>query len=364
MFLDYNQNAKDRTIASAYSVRPTPDARVSAPLAWDEIDACDPATSRSRTMPARFAGDRRPPRRHRRASVLARARCSSCRRARSARGWATRRGRRTTGSSRASRRACSRRAGATPKHPLIEIGRAQRKDDALAGLERWKARHPEAAAHLEPADVLVDAMRGRFRTWTRIRVNLQHVPDELRPRRRRSIRTTHADDWSGVSDCRRGRAEDLLELVRRRDLELIVAAVARRLVRPPALEDRRVAEAVALHVVVLDLAHALDPQRLPRQILARAPAALPARHARRRRRRPRPPTRATDAPRARRSRSGASSLRQLLAHRHRERRGHADVVQRAAGRRTARAAASRRARPCRSCASGSRRRRSRRCARA
>ena len=69
----------------------------------------------------------------------------------------------------------------TPKHPLIEIGRARKKADALAGLERWKARHPEAAAHLEPADVLVDAMRGRFRTWTRIRVNLQHVPDALRP---------------------------------------------------------------------------------------------------------------------------------------------------------------------------------------
>ena len=67
------------------------------------------------------------------------------------------------------------------KHPLIEIGRARRKEDALAGLERWKARHAEAASHLEPADVLVDSMRGRFATWTRIRVNLQHVPAELRP---------------------------------------------------------------------------------------------------------------------------------------------------------------------------------------
>ncbi len=67
------------------------------------------------------------------------------------------------------------------KHPLVEIGRAKRKEDALAGLERWKARHPEAAGHLEPADVLVDAMRGRYRTWTRIRVNLQHVPVDLRP---------------------------------------------------------------------------------------------------------------------------------------------------------------------------------------
>jgi hypothetical protein len=68
-----------------------------------------------------------------------------------------------------------------PKHPLIEIGRARRKQVALAGLERWKARHPEAAAHLAPADVLVDSLRGRFHTWIRIRVNLQHVPAELQP---------------------------------------------------------------------------------------------------------------------------------------------------------------------------------------
>ena len=65
--------------------------------------------------------------------------------------------------------------------PLIEIGRARRKEDALAGLERWKLRHPEVATRLQPADVLVDAMRGRYSTWTRIRVNLQHVPDALRP---------------------------------------------------------------------------------------------------------------------------------------------------------------------------------------
>jgi hypothetical protein len=67
------------------------------------------------------------------------------------------------------------------KHPLVEIGRARRQGDAVAGLERWKARHPQAAAHLEPADVLIDAMRGRYSTWTRIRVNLQHVPKDLRP---------------------------------------------------------------------------------------------------------------------------------------------------------------------------------------
>ena len=51
----------------------------------------------------------------------------------------------------------------------------------MAGLERWKGRHPEAAALLEPADVLVDAMRGRSTTWTRIRVNLEHVPVKQRP---------------------------------------------------------------------------------------------------------------------------------------------------------------------------------------
>jgi hypothetical protein len=68
-----------------------------------------------------------------------------------------------------------------PKHPLIEIGRARRKEDALAGLERWRASHPDAASHLEESDVLVDAMRGRHQTWTRIRVNLQHVPEAIRP---------------------------------------------------------------------------------------------------------------------------------------------------------------------------------------
>jgi hypothetical protein len=68
-----------------------------------------------------------------------------------------------------------------PKHPLIEIGRALKKADAVTGLERWKARHPEAAVHLQPADVLIDSMRGRSSTWTRIRINLQHVPEELRP---------------------------------------------------------------------------------------------------------------------------------------------------------------------------------------
>src|SRR5207245_10963720 len=80
----------------------------------------------------------------------------------------------------------SRARGArAPKYPLIEIGRAKRKQDALAGLKRWKARHPKVAKYLKPADVLVDSMRGRSSTWTRIRVNLQHVPPKLRPRQER-----------------------------------------------------------------------------------------------------------------------------------------------------------------------------------
>src|SRR5206468_6549987 len=55
VFLDYNQNAKDRTIAGAYSVRPTPDARVSAPLAWDEVASAEPADFTLASMPKRFA---------------------------------------------------------------------------------------------------------------------------------------------------------------------------------------------------------------------------------------------------------------------------------------------------------------------
>ena len=181
MFLDYNQNAKDRTVAAAYSVRPTPDARVSAPLTWDEIDDCDPQDFTLATMPARFAavGDRHAGIDEQPGSLESAARALGAPRARGP--TATRRGRRTTRSRRASRRACSRRAGGCRSIRSSRSAAREQKEDALAGLERWKARHPDAAAHLEPADVLVDAMRGRFRTWTRIRVNLQHVPEELRP---------------------------------------------------------------------------------------------------------------------------------------------------------------------------------------
>jgi bifunctional non-homologous end joining protein LigD len=180
VFLDYNQNAKDRTIAGAYSVRPTPDARVSAPLAWEEVGASNPAEFTLATMPARFATIGDP---HERmddhAGSLDALLELSARQAREGLGdapWPPHY-RKQAGEGR--RVAPSRRR--IPSRPLIEVARAREKADALVILERWKARHPDAAACLEPADVLVDSMRGRFRTWTRIRINLQHVPENLRP---------------------------------------------------------------------------------------------------------------------------------------------------------------------------------------
>jgi DNA ligase D-like protein (predicted polymerase) len=180
VFLDYNQNAKDRTVASAYSVRPTPDARVSAPLAWDEIAECDPADFTLTTMPARFArvGDRH-------AGIDGQAGSLD-----TLLEWSARQEQEGLGDApwpphyrkqpgEAPRVAPSRRR--VPKFPLVEIGRARDQADAFAGLDRWKARHPEVVPHLEPADILVDRERGRYRTWTKIRVNLQHVPETLRP---------------------------------------------------------------------------------------------------------------------------------------------------------------------------------------
>jgi bifunctional non-homologous end joining protein LigD len=180
VFVDYNQNAKDRTVASAYSVRPKPDARVSAPLSWDELDSCDPADFTLATMPQRFArvGDRHAGIDQSAGSLNALLELSA-RHEREGLGDAPWPPHYMKQQGEPPRVQPSKRR--TSKHPLIEIGRAQKKDDALAGLERWKERHPDAAKHLEPADILVDSMRGRFTTWTRIRVNLQHVPPELRP---------------------------------------------------------------------------------------------------------------------------------------------------------------------------------------
>jgi DNA ligase D-like protein (predicted polymerase) len=213
VFVDYNQNAKDRTVAAAYSVRPVPNARVSAPLAWDEVEGCEPGDFTLATMPGRFAelGDRHegidddpgsleallelsarhereghgdapwPPHYRKQDGEPPRVQPSKRRGAAKAPASADAKpsGGRAAAKGRPS--ADAKPGRRTPKHPLIEIGRARAKDAVLAGLERWKDRHPGAAGYLEPADVLVDAMRGRYATWTRVRVNLRHVPEALRP---------------------------------------------------------------------------------------------------------------------------------------------------------------------------------------
>jgi len=184
VFIDYNQNAKDRTTASAYSVRPTPDARVSAPLTWAELPSCDPAEFTLRTMPARFAalgdvgagidaaaGSLEPL-----LALAERQRASGLADAPWPPHFAKQAGE-------PPRVQPSRRRTAPPRRraPLLVVARAARREDALAGLARWKERHPGVVARLRPEDVLVDAMRGRFTTWTRVRVNLDHVPDAERP---------------------------------------------------------------------------------------------------------------------------------------------------------------------------------------
>ncbi len=196
VFLDYNQNAKDRTTASAYSVRPLPDARVSAPLAWSEVSDCDPADFTVLTMPARFAqhGDPHLAMETHRGSLDALLELAARDEAagladapwpphfRKMEGEAPR-----VSASRAksvTKATTAKKAPArTPRKrmPLLVIANSRSEEQALAGLERWKQRHSAAAACLAIDDVLVDRMRGRSSTWTRIRVNLRHVPEEMRP---------------------------------------------------------------------------------------------------------------------------------------------------------------------------------------
>jgi DNA ligase D-like protein (predicted polymerase) len=198
VFLDYNQNAKDRTVAAAYSIRPRPDARVSAPLTWDEVEACEPADFTLATMPARFAAIGDP---H---TGMDDSPCSldallelSARHERDGLGDAPWPPHYRKQAGEPARVQPSKRR--VPKFPLIEIGRSRRKEEVLAGVERWKTRHPEAASHLHAADVLVDSMRGRFTTWTRVRINLQHVPEELRPAQEPLDPDDMPDDWSHLS---------------------------------------------------------------------------------------------------------------------------------------------------------------------
>jgi bifunctional non-homologous end joining protein LigD len=214
VFVDYNQNAKDRTIASAYSVRPTPDARVSTPLTWDEVPDCRPEAFTIDTVPERFAlrGDVEadmdaaagslgpllelaardeaaglpdapwPPHFIKQAGEQPRVQPSK---------------RRVASDAPPPRPAARSRdaspaapAGSSPPSPagrrrssmpLIEVARAATRAEAMQGLDRWKQRHPEAWSRLEPADILVDSMRGRSSTWTRIRLNLRNVAEAERP---------------------------------------------------------------------------------------------------------------------------------------------------------------------------------------
>jgi bifunctional non-homologous end joining protein LigD len=186
VFLDYNQNAKDRTTCSAYSVRPLPDARVSTPLYWREVPDCEPADFTVLTIPKRFAEfgdphrdmDAAPGSLEKLLDLAARDAAEGLGDApwpphfRKMEGEAPRV---------APSRARSPAKKPRTKMPLIVIANSPSKDAALAGLERWKNKHAEVAALLAVDDVLVDSMRGRSSTWTRIRVNLRHVPEALRP---------------------------------------------------------------------------------------------------------------------------------------------------------------------------------------
>jgi bifunctional non-homologous end joining protein LigD len=202
VFLDYNQNAKDRTTASAYSVRPLPDARVSAPLDWSEVESCDPADFTVFTMPGRFAAIG-----NLHAAMDQAAGSLNALLDMAARDEAEGLGdapwpphfRKMEGEAPRIAPSKARTAAKKPpreKMPLLTVANSQSKDEAMAGLERWKSRHPEAARHLAVDDVLVDAMRGRYTTWTRIRVNLRHVPDDERPAQEKPD-PDEVPEWTG-----------------------------------------------------------------------------------------------------------------------------------------------------------------------
>jgi bifunctional non-homologous end joining protein LigD len=186
VFIDYNQNAKDRTTCSAYSVRPLPDARVSTPLYWSEVPDCEPADFTVLTVPKRFAEfgdphagmDAAPGSLEKLLELAAKDEAAGLGDA----PWPPH-FRKMEGE--APRVAPSRARSATKKPrikmPLVVVANSPDKEAALAGLEKWKSKHAEVAKLLAVDDVLVDSMRGRSSTWTRIRVNLRHVPEELRP---------------------------------------------------------------------------------------------------------------------------------------------------------------------------------------
>ena len=192
VFVDFNQNAKDRTVASAYSVRATPDARVSTPLFVGRGADCRPEEFTIATVPERFEDIGDPVGGHRRQRRHA--------------GRAARAGRASSARPRRRRRAQEGHGPApNPSMPLIEIARTKTKDEAMAALDEWRARYPSVAEKLEPADVLVDGMRGPSSIWYRIRINLQHVPEDQRPAQEPLL--ADYDPWenySGPQWMRRG----------------------------------------------------------------------------------------------------------------------------------------------------------------
>jgi bifunctional non-homologous end joining protein LigD len=187
IFLDYNQNAKDRTTCSAYSVRPVEDARVSTPLRWEEVSDCDPADFTIFTVPERFASlgdphagmDAAPGSLDKLLELAARDEAAGLGDA----PWPPHYRKMEGEGPRVapSRVASSVKRRPRTRMPLLVVAQSPNKDAALAGLDRWKRRHPAVTEHLAVDDILVDAMRGRSSTWTRIRVNLRHVPEPLRP---------------------------------------------------------------------------------------------------------------------------------------------------------------------------------------
>jgi len=193
VFLDYNQNAKDRTTSSAYSVRPLPDARVSAPLEWDEVSDCTPADFTVATMPQRFAAIGDPHAEMDRwagsldtlLELAARDEAEGLGDApwpphfRKAEGEAPRVA--PSRAKSATKKTAAKTTRSRTKMPLLTIANSPSETAAQEGLQRWKDKHPEAAALLAIDDVLVDRMRGRSSVWTRIRVNLRHVPEAMRP---------------------------------------------------------------------------------------------------------------------------------------------------------------------------------------
>ena len=186
VFLDYNQNAKDRTTCSAYSIRPLPDARVSTPLDWAEVPDCEPADFTVLTVPDRFA-ERGDPHENMDDAAGSLEKLMELAGRDEAAGlgdapWPPHFRKMEGEAPRvAPSRAKTAVKKARTKMPLVVVANSPSKDAALAGLERWKTEHSQAARLLAPDDVLVDSMRGRSSTWTRIRVNLRNVPQDIRP---------------------------------------------------------------------------------------------------------------------------------------------------------------------------------------